>query len=103
VLNQFQAISAARSQRGLDAKVRPPMILLYLTAVTGLMTLVFPFLVGARPRGMTIVPLGAMAALLGFAVYLSFNVSHVFSGGLRVKPDAFQSAQQEFWQVPPLR
>jgi hypothetical protein len=103
VLSQLQAISAARSQRALDAKARPPTILLYLTALTGLMTVVFPFLVGARPRGMTIIPLGVMAALLGFGIYLSVNVSHVFSGGLRVEPDAFRSAQQEFRQVPTFR
>jgi Protein of unknown function (DUF4239) len=100
VLDEFQAISSARSQRALDAKTRPPSALLYLTALTGLMTVTFPFLVGARPRGMTMIPLGVMAALLGLAVYLSFDVSHVFSGGLRVKPDAFSSAQQEFQRIP---
>jgi protein-S-isoprenylcysteine O-methyltransferase Ste14 len=100
VLDQFQAISAARSQRGLDAKARPPSALLYLTVLTGLATVVFPFLVGARPRGMTMIPLGVMAALLGLGVYLTFDISHVFSGGLQVKPDAFSSAQQEFPRIP---
>jgi hypothetical protein len=100
VLDQFQAISSARGQRALDAKTRPPSALLYLTALTGLMTVIFPFLVGARPRGMTMIPLGVMAALLGLGVYLSFDVSHVFSGGLRVRPDAFSAAQQEFQRIP---
>jgi hypothetical protein len=100
VLDQFQAISSARSQRALDTKTRPPSTLLYLTGLTGLMTAIFPFLVGARPRGMTMIPLGLMAALLGFGVYLTFDISHVFSGGLRVKPDAFSAAQQEFQRIP---
>jgi hypothetical protein len=30
------------------------MALLYLTVLTGLATVVFPFIVGARPRGMTV-------------------------------------------------
>jgi hypothetical protein len=103
VLDQFQLISAARSQRGLDAKARPPVGLIYLTALTGLMTAIFPFLSGARPRGMTIIPLGVMAALLGFGIYLTVDISHVFSGGLRVKPDAFSAAQHEFQRIPASR
>jgi hypothetical protein len=100
VLDQFQLISAARSQRALDAKARPPRMLLYLTAVTGLGTLLFPFLAGARPRKMTIIPLGVMAGLLGLGIYLTFDISHVFSGGLRVAPDAFTAAQQELQRIP---
>ncbi|MDN3358710.1 hypothetical protein [Actinomadura sp. DC4] len=100
LLAQFQAISAARGQRALDARARPPLALLYLTALTGLTTVIFPFIVGARPRGMTMIPLGVMAALLGFGLYLTFDISHVFRGGLRVGPDAFQVARQEFRHVP---
>jgi hypothetical protein len=100
VLQDFQLISEARSRRALDARARPPVALLYLTALTGLTAVLFPYLIGARPRGMTFLPMGAMAALLGFAVYLSFDISHVFSGGLQVKPDAFTAAQQEFPRIP---
>jgi hypothetical protein len=103
LLTQFQAISEARSQRALDAKARPPVALLYLTVLTGLATVIFPFIVGARPRGMTMIPLGVMAALLGFGVYLTFDISHVFDGGLQVKPDAFHAAQQEFQRIPASR
>ena len=100
LLEQFQAISAARGQRALDARARPPMALLYLTVLTGLATVVFPFIVGARPRGMTVIPLAVMAALLGFGIYLTFDISHVFRGGLRVGPDAYRVAQQEFQRIP---
>jgi Protein of unknown function (DUF4239) len=103
VLEQFQAITAARSQRALDARTRPPRALLYLTALTGVTAMVFPLLVGARPRGMTVIPLGVMAALLGFGLYLTFDISHAFRGGLRVGPDAFQAAQQEFPRIPASR
>jgi hypothetical protein len=102
-LAQFQAISEARGQRALDARARPPRALLYLTALTGLATMIFPFIAGARPRGMTMIPLGVTAALLGLGVYLTFDVSHVFRGGLRVKPDAFYGAQQEFPRIPASR
>lgn len=100
LLGQFQAISSARGQRALDAAARPPVALLYLTALTGLTTAVFPYLVGARPRGTTMIPLGVMAALLGFGVYLTFDISHAFRGGLRVGPEAFRVAQQEFQRIP---
>lgn len=103
VLEQIQAISAARSQRAMDARARPPMGVLYMTVLTGIVVLVFPLLAGARPRGMTIVPLGVMAALLGVGIYLAFDISHVFTGALRVKPDAFVAAQQMFPQIPESR
>jgi hypothetical protein len=103
VLEHMQALSAARGQRAADARARPPAGLLYLTLLAGLVVGLFPFLAGARPRGMAIVPLGVMAALLGFGIYLTFDISHVFSGPLRVKPDAFRSAQQEFQRIPESR
>jgi hypothetical protein len=103
VLEHIQAISAARSQRAMDAKTRPPMGVLYMTVLTGVVVLVFPFLAGARPRGMAILPLGVMAALLGVGIYLTFDISHVFTGALRVKPDAFTAAQQMFPQIPESR
>jgi Protein of unknown function (DUF4239) len=103
LLEHVQEISGARSQRAMDAKTRPPMGVLYMTVLTGAVVLLFPFLAGARPRGMTIVPLGAMAALLGVGVYLTFDISHVFTGSLQVKPDAFTAAQQMFPQIPESR
>jgi hypothetical protein len=103
VLQNLQTMSAARSQRMMDAKTRPPLGLLYMTVLTGAVVCVFPFLAGARPRGMAIVPLGVMAALLAVGVYLTFDISHVFTGALRVRPDAFTTAQQEFQRIPESR
>jgi hypothetical protein len=103
LLEHVQAMSAARGQRAMDAKARPPAGLLYMTVLTGLVVGLFPFLAGARPRGMAIVPLGVMAAMLGVGIYLTFDVSHVFTGALRVKPDAFTIAQQTFPQIPESR
>jgi hypothetical protein len=103
VLENLQAMSAARGQRMMDAKTRPPLGLLYMTILTGAVVGVFPFLAGARPRGMAIVPLGVMAALLGVGIYLTFDISHVFTGALRVRPDAFTTAQQEFQRIPESR
>ncbi|WP_329255072.1 DUF4239 domain-containing protein [Actinoallomurus sp. NBC_01490] len=103
VVEQLQALATARGQRAMDAKARPPVGLLYMTVLTGLVVLVFPFMAGARPRAMTIVPLGVMAALLGVGVFLAFDISHVFTGALRVKPDAYITAQHEFQQIPESR
>jgi hypothetical protein len=103
VLEQIQALSAARGQRAMDAKARPPIGLLWMSVVTGLVVLVFPFLAGARPRGMSIVPLAVTAALLGVGIFLAFDISHTFTGSLRVKPDAYQAAQQQFQQIPESR
>jgi hypothetical protein len=87
----------------MDAKTRPPAGLLYMTVLAGLVVLVFPFLAGARPRPLTVVPLGVMAALLGVGIFLAFDISHVFTGALRVKPDAYAAAQQQFQQIPESR
>lgn len=103
VLAQIQTLSTARGQRAMDAKARPPVGLLYMTVLTGLVVLVFPFLAGARPRGMTVIPLGVMAAMLAVGVYLAFDISHVFTGSLRVEPDAYVAAQQQFQQIPESR
>ena len=103
LLEQIQALSAARGQRGMDAKAMPPAGLLYMTVLAGLVVMVFPFLAGARPRAMTLVPLCVMAAMLGAGVFLAFDISHVFTGALRVKPDAFVAAQHQFQQIPESR
>jgi hypothetical protein len=103
VLEQIQALSAARGQRAMDAQKTTPVGLLYMTVLAGLVVLILPFLAGARPRGMTIVPLGVMAAMLAVGVFLAFDISHVFSGSLRVKPDAYTSARQQFQQIPESR
>ncbi|MEZ0075724.1 hypothetical protein [Planotetraspora sp. GP83] len=100
VLDRMADLSAARRQRAADAAAAPPPGVLVLTIFTGIVVVVFPFLAGARPRGLAIVPLVAMAALLGVGIYLAWDISHVFTGGLAVKPDAFMSALQEFQRIP---
>jgi hypothetical protein len=96
VLGEMRNLSAARHQRAADARAASPTGLLLLTIVAGLGVVIFPFLAGARPRGMAISPLVMMAALLGAGVYLAFSISHVFTGGLAVEPDAFTATLQEF-------
>lgn len=103
VLEQIQALDAARGQRAMDAKARPPMGLLWMSVVTGVIVMIFPFLAGARPRGLTVVPLAVMAGLLGVGLYLAFDISHTFTGALRVKPDAYLAAQHQFTQIPESR
>ncbi len=100
VLEKIRGISTARRQRAADASSTPPPALLVMTVLTGLAVLIFPFLAGARPRGLTIVPLVVMASLLGVGVYMAFDIIHVFAGGLAVGPDAFTAALQEFQRVP---
>ncbi|MBC6466992.1 DUF4239 domain-containing protein [Actinomadura alba] len=99
VLAEIRNLSTARHQRAADARARPPAGLLALTVLTGLGVVLFPFLAGARPRGMEIAPLLAMAAMLGVGVYLAFNISHPFTGGLAIEPDAFTAALQEFQRI----
>jgi hypothetical protein len=103
VLEQIQALSTARGQRGMDANATPPAGLLYMTVLTGLVVMVFPFLAGARPRALALVPVCVMAAMLGAGIFLAFDISHVFTGALRVKPDAYAAAQHQFQQIPESR
>jgi hypothetical protein len=100
VLEKIRDLAAARRQRAADATSAPPAGLLVMMVLTGLLVAIFPFLAGARPAGMAVVPLVVMAALLGIGVYMAFDISHVFDGGLAVTPDAFSAALQEFHQVP---
>jgi len=103
VLEQIQALSTARGQRGMDAGATPPVGLLYMAVLTGLVVMLFPFLAGARPRAMTLVPMCVMAAMLGAGIFLAFDIAHVFTGALRVKPDAYVAAQHQFQQIPESR
>lgn len=100
VLDRMAELFAARRQRAADAGTAPPPGVLLLTVVTGGLVIVFPFLAGARPRGLTLLPVTAMAVLLGVGIYLAWSISHPFSGGLAVKPDAFVSALHEFQRIP---
>ncbi|RVX40506.1 uncharacterized protein DUF4239 [Nonomuraea polychroma] len=99
LLQHIGMISMTRAQRGADAAAAPPDGLLFLTILTGLVVIVFPFLAGARPQGLTILPLVAMAAMLGFGTYLTWDISRAFDGPLAVGPEAFQGALQEFARV----
>ncbi|WP_433174776.1 hypothetical protein [Actinoallomurus sp. CA-150999] len=103
VLDRIRDMSSARGQRAVDAKTQPPQGLMILTIITAILVCAFPFLAGARPRGMALIPAAAMTAMLTVGIYLSFDISHVFSGALRVKPDAFTTAQQEFPRIPESR
>ncbi|MFC5829841.1 hypothetical protein [Nonomuraea insulae] len=99
VLEHLSAISTARAQRTADAAASPPEGLLFLTVLTGVLVIVFPFLAGARPRGLAMLPLVATAALIGFGVYLSWDISHAFAGPLAVGPEAFRGALDEFARI----
>ncbi|WP_433338581.1 hypothetical protein [Spirillospora sp. CA-294931] len=98
-LDHVAEISAARHQRAMDAKTTPPPGLLIITVLTGLAVVLLPFLAGARPRGMILVPLGIMAGLLGIGVYLAVDIAHAFAGGLAVKPDAFTDVLAEIQRI----
>ncbi|MEV4110210.1 hypothetical protein [Nonomuraea sp. NPDC049695] len=99
VLGYLSTLSAARAQRTADAAATPPRGLLVLTILTGALVVVFPFLAGARPKGLAMLPLVATAGLLGFGTYLSWDISHAFAGPLAVGPQAFQGALQEFARI----
>lgn len=99
VLDHLGEVSAARHQRAMDARVHPPTGLLVITVLAGLVVLLLPILMGARPRGMALVPLGLMAVMLAIGVYLTLDVSHVFSGALAVHPDAFTAVSGEFGRI----
>jgi Protein of unknown function (DUF4239) len=100
VLDQLTNVFQARRQRVSDAKTSLPSAVLFFTVLTGLVMIFFPLLAGARPRGMTLIPLVVMSGLLGISLYMVFNIDHTFSGDLRVKPDAFRSALQEYQRIP---
>lgn len=103
VLDRIRDLSAARGRRSVDAKAAPPAGLLVLTVLAGLLVGAFPFMAGARPRGMALVPMAAMAGMLAIGIYLVFDISHAFTGALRVTPDAYVAAQHEFPHIPESR
>jgi hypothetical protein len=99
VLNQVSDIYAARRQRAVDADASLPEAVIVFAVITGILVIIYPFLVGVRPRGKAIAPILLTSALIGAGLYLIVDNNHVFSGGIAVKPDAFQSALQEMQRI----
>ncbi|MBW8483747.1 bestrophin-like domain [Actinomadura parmotrematis] len=99
-LERLREAYAARRQRAVAAGPILPHGVLAFTAITGVIMIFFPFLAGARPRGMALVTLGLTAALLGVAIYICFALNHAFTGPLAVKPDAFAAALKELARIP---
>jgi hypothetical protein len=99
IVERVKETYAFRRQRAVDAQSSLPAGVSILTALTGAIIIIFPFLAGARPRGITLLPLLVMSVMLGISVYLVFNIEHPFTGGLAVGPDAFNSALQEFTRI----
>jgi Protein of unknown function (DUF4239) len=100
VLDQISDVYAARRQRAVDAASSLPEAVSVFAILTGLLVVLFPFLVGVRPKGRALVPLAITAALIGAGLFLVVDNNHVFSGGIAVKPEAFQSALQEMQRIP---
>jgi hypothetical protein len=100
VNERIREVYAARQQRTVDAGASLPTGVLVFTVITGLVMVIFPFLAGARPRGMAMAPLVVMAILLCICISAVFNIDHTFSGGLAVGPDAFTSALRGFARIP---
>jgi hypothetical protein len=100
VESQLQTIYEARRQRAVDAQAGLPVGVLWLTVVTGIIIAVFPFLAGARPRGIVWLPWVVMVACLMIGVFLVFAIDQAFSGPLGVGPDAYRTALQEFNRIP---
>jgi Protein of unknown function (DUF4239) len=99
VLAQISNVYAARRQRAVDAAASLPEAVGIFAILTGLLVVLFPFLVGVRPQGRALVPLIITAALIGAGLFLVVDNNHVFSGGIAVKPDAFQSALLEMQRI----
>jgi hypothetical protein len=99
VLNQVSDIYAARRQRAVDADASLPEAVIIFAVITGLLVITYPFLVGVRPRGKAIAPILITSALIGAGLFLIVDNNHVFSGGIAVKPDAFQSALLEMQRI----
>jgi hypothetical protein len=100
VLDQISDVYAARRQRAVDAAASLPEAVSVFAILNGLLVVLFPFLVGVRPQGRALVPLAITAALIGAGLFLVVDNNHVFSGGIAVKPEAFQSAFQEMQRIP---
>jgi len=100
VVASLKEASSAREQRAEDAKSGLPIGVMWLTVLSGLVIVIFPFMAGVRARGRALVPLVVMAALLGVTVFLTFDIAHPFSGGLAVGPGAYTTALH---QLPRIR
>ncbi len=99
VLERLGDLSGARRQRAADATAALPPAVLALTIVTGVVIILFPFLAGARPSGAALLPLITMTVLLAVGVYLAWSISHAFTGGLAVEPEAFTGVLQEIQRL----
>lgn len=99
VLDQVSDIYAARRQRAVDVDASLPDAVIVFAVITGMLVILYPFLFGVRPRGKALAPILITSALIGAGLFLVIDNNHVFSGGIAVKPEAFQSAFQEMQRI----
>jgi hypothetical protein len=99
VLSQLSDVYAARRQRAVDAAAELPQAVIVFAVITGTLVILYPFLAGVRPRGKALGPILLTAALIGAGLFLIIDNNHVFSGGIAVQPEAFQSALQEMERI----
>lgn len=100
VLSQVSNVYAARRQRAVDAAATLPEAVTIFAIVTGLLVILFPFMVGMRPRGKALAPVLLSSALVGAGLYLIVDNNHTFSGGIAVRSAAFQSALTQMQDIP---
>jgi hypothetical protein len=99
VVSHVSEVYAARRQRAVDAAATLPEAVIIFAVITGLLVILYPFLAGVRPHGKALLPILLTSALIGAGLFLVIDNNHTFSGGIAVKPDAFQSALIEMQRV----
>jgi hypothetical protein len=75
-------------------------LLLVTTVIGAVLMVAFPLLIGFSADLRHIVSLAILAGLLAFAVYFSVELDQPLHGLIKVDPDAFRSALDEFGRIP---
>lgn len=94
-ITQLNSMVNARDQRATDAGTKLPIGLVAGVIATSCVVAAFPFIGGIRTTVPSIAVAAVQAALVAVGVVVVFQLNHVYSGPLAVKPYAMHSVITE--------
>jgi hypothetical protein len=93
-INRLNDLGNKRQLRILSSQSELPAMLWVLLIGGSIISILYTYLLGTESRGVHLLVVIMLSALLGFALFLIFSLEHPYSGSLSVKPDGFRHVLQ---------
>ncbi|MFJ2028041.1 hypothetical protein [Streptosporangium sp. NPDC087985] len=98
-LSRVSEVAHARALRADDAETGLEAIFVISMIISGLLVIVLPWTLGARPTPQSVIGDAVRVAVVVIGIGFIMLISHPFSGLSAVGPDAFEAAQQQYDQI----